>query len=130
MVAITSYMGDGVGVGLEQEQCQYINNRNFNYRPTNNLPTYYHLNMKNHEKFSYANPRNALQPPPSFPTPALKKKPSCEEMLSAFIMESRGRISKDEAMMDKIKTHCTNMSAIMKSLKVQVGQLATELKNQ
>ena len=31
MVATTSYMGDRVGVGLEQEQCQYINNQNYNY---------------------------------------------------------------------------------------------------
>ena len=37
MVATTSYMGDGVGVGLEQEHYQYINNLNFNYQPTNNL---------------------------------------------------------------------------------------------
>ena len=60
MVATTSYMGDGVGVGLEQEQCLYINNRNFNYRPTNNLPTYYHPSLRNHKNFSYANPRNTL----------------------------------------------------------------------
>ena len=31
MVATTSYTCEGVGV--EQEQCQYIDNRNFNYRP-------------------------------------------------------------------------------------------------
>ena len=50
-------------------------------------------------------------------------------MLSAFILETRGRFSKDEAKMDSIETHCTNMSATMKSLEVQVGQLANELKN-
>ena len=45
-------------------------------------------------------------------------------------METRGRFSKDEARLDSIETHCTNMSATIKSLEVQVGQLATELKNQ
>ena len=32
--------------------------------------------------------------------------------------------------MDNIETYCTNMSATIKSLEVQVGQLASELKNQ
>ena len=61
MVATTSYMGEGVGV--EQEQCQYVNSQNFNYHP-NHLPTHYHPGLRNHENFSYANPRNALQQPP------------------------------------------------------------------
>ena len=65
MVATTSYMGDGVGVGVEQEQCLYLNNHNFNYRP-NNLPTHYHPGLRNHENFSYANQRNTLQPPWGF----------------------------------------------------------------
>ena len=51
-------------------------------------------------------------------------------MLSTFIKETRRRFSKDEARLDNIETHCNNMSATMKSLEVQVGQLATELKNQ
>ena len=72
MVTTTSYMGEGVGV--EQEQCQFMNNRNFNYRP-NNLPTHYHLGLRNHENFSYANPRNAMQPPPSFQQPGRRRSP-------------------------------------------------------
>ena len=130
MVAITSYMGDGVGVRVEQEQCQYINNWNFNYQPNNNLPTHYHLGLKNHENFSYTNPRNALQPPPGFPQPLAEKKPYCGEILSTFIMETRGRLSIDEPRLDSIETYCNNLSATMKSLEVQVGQLATKLKNQ
>ena len=31
MVANTSYTSEGV----DQEQCQYVNNQNFNYRPNN-----------------------------------------------------------------------------------------------
>ena len=45
-------------------------------------------------------------------------------------METRGRFNKDEARLDSIETHCTNMSATMKSLETQVGQLVIELKNQ
>ena len=45
-------------------------------------------------------------------------------------METRGRFRKDEVRMDNIETHYTNISATMKSLEVQVGQLTTELKNQ
>ena len=59
-----------------------------------------------------------------------EKKPSVEELLSTFIVETRGRFNKDEAKLDNIETHCTNMSATMNSLETQVGQLATELKNQ
>ena len=91
----SSYGGDGVG--LETEQCQYVNNRNYNFRPNNNLLTHFHPGLRNHENFSYANPRNALQPPSGYPQLLAKKKPSCEEMLSMFIMETRGRFTKDEA---------------------------------
>ena len=45
-------------------------------------------------------------------------------------METRGRFSKDDASLHSIETYCTNMSATMKSLETQVGQLVNELKNQ
>ena len=109
----SSYSGDGLG--LDTKQCQFVNNRNYNFQPNNNPPTHFHLGLRNHENFSYANPRNALQPPPGYPQPLVEKKPSCEEMLSTFIMETRGRFSKDEAHLDSIETHCSNMNATMKN---------------
>ena len=51
-------------------------------------------------------------------------------MLSIFIMETRGRFTKDEAWLDSIETHYSNMNATMKNLETQLGQLASELKNQ
>ena len=45
-------------------------------------------------------------------------------------METRGRFNKDEARLDSIETHFIHISATMKSLETQVGQLAIELKNQ
>jgi hypothetical protein len=112
-----------------QEQVQFVNNRNFNYRP-NHLPTHYHPGLRNHENFSYANNRNVLQPPPGFNQQAVEKKPSVEDLLSTFIVETRGRFNKDEARLDNIETHCNNMNATMKSLEVQIGQLANAVKGQ
>ena len=67
---------------------------------------------------------------PGFQQSVADKKPSIEDLLSMSIVETRGRFNRDEARLDNIETHCTNMSASIKSLKVQIGQLATELKNQ
>ena len=60
----------------------------------------------------------------------MKKNPSTEDLLSMFIVENKGRFNKSEAWIYSIKTHCTNMSASIKSLDLQTGQLATELKSQ
>ena len=43
-------------------------------------------------------------------------------------METRGRFNKDESHLDNIETYCSNMSASIKYLEVQAGQLASELK--
>ena len=45
-------------------------------------------------------------------------------------METRGRFTKDEARLDSIETHYSNLKATMKNLETQMGQLASELKNQ
>ena len=71
-----------------------------------------------------------MQPPLGFQQLVSKKKPFLEELLSTFIMETRGRFNKNEAQLDNIETHCTNMNASIKSLEAQMGQLATELKSQ
>ena len=124
-IATTSYTSEGV----DQEQCQYVNNQNFNYCP-NNVPTHYHRGLRNHENFSYVNPRNALQAPSGFQQLVIVNKPSIEDLLNTFNVETRRRFNKDEARHDNIKTHCTNMNASIKSLEMQVGQLANEIKNQ
>ena len=104
------------------EQCNYINSRGYHFRPANNLPTHYHPGLRNHENFSYANNRNVLQPPPGFgPPQAENKKVSLEDALASFIVETRGRFNKDQARLDSIETHCSNMGASMKNLEVQIG---------
>ena len=106
------------GVVMDLEQCQFVNNQNYNFWPNNNLLTHYHNGLRNQENFSYGNLNNALQPSPGFPWPLAEKKPSLEDLLSTFIMETRGRFNKDEARLDNIETHCANMSASVKSLDV------------
>ena len=46
-----------------QEQVQYINNWNYNYRG-NLMSNYYHPGLRNHENLSYGNTKNVLQTPP------------------------------------------------------------------
>ena len=106
-----------------------MNNWNFNYC-LNNLPTHYRLGLCNHENFSYANPRNSLQPPSWFQQLVVEKKPSIEVLLSTFIVETRGRFNKYEEQLDNIETYYTNMNASMKSLEMQLGQIANEINNQ
>ena len=84
---------------------------------------------KNENGFS-VDPTYILQPPPSFEDKVAKKKPSLEDMLSIFIVEIRGRFNKDEARLDSIETHCSNMRATMKSLEVQLRQLASSINAQ
>ncbi|KAJ4708787.1 DNA-directed DNA polymerase [Melia azedarach] len=115
MAASSSCVDDG----FEQEQCQYINNRNYNFRPSNNLPTHYHPRLLNHENFSYGNASNAMLPPQ--PTgfqqqPMVKKKPSLEDLLSIFIVETRNQFNKNKARLDNIETHMVNIGATVKSL--------------
>ena len=117
------------------EQCQFVGNRNFNYRPpqdnifrpNNNLPPHYHPGLRNHENFSYGNQRNAIIPPgPS--QPIGERKPSLEENLNSFITEVRGKFKQQDGRLDNLETHCTNMNATMKSLEMQVGQIAQSFK--
>ncbi|KAI3450351.1 hypothetical protein Pfo_007016 [Paulownia fortunei] len=93
------------------DQVNFVNNCNFNFKG-NQLPTHYHPGFRNHEKFSYANNQNVLQPPPSYNNPPYpnphvgEKKASVEDLISTFI------------------------GAQMKLMETQIGQLATEINAQ
>ena len=73
---------------------------------------------------------NVLQPPPSFMNQQPEKKPSLEDLLGTFITETRNHFNKDEAQLDNIETHMSNVGATMTSLEVQIGQLATSIGSQ
>ncbi|XP_062103914.1 uncharacterized protein LOC133815042 [Humulus lupulus] len=116
--------------GMIDEQCQYVN-QNYNFRPNNNLPTYYHPSLRNHEKISYAKNRIVLQPPQEPPRQMGEKpSPSLEELLKTYIVDSKARLDQHDTRLNNIETHCTNMGATMKTLETQVGQLANTMKNQ
>ena len=112
-----------------QEQVQYINNRNYNYRG-NPMPNYYHLGLQNHENFSYIKTKNVLQPPLGFDSQPSKKKMSLEDAMVSFVEETKARFKKSDSRLDNIETHCSNMGATMKNLEVQIGQLATTINAQ
>ena len=117
------------GNEMENEQVQYVNNCNLNYRG-NNLPNYYHLGLRNNQNFSYGNTKNVIQPPPGFNNQAVKKKPSFEDLQGTFISETRSRFNKNEPRLDNLETHISNIGATLKSLEVQIGQLATTINSQ
>ena len=79
---------------------------------------------------TYGNSRNVLQPPSGYNNKVAEKKPSLEDILSAFIVETRCRFNKDEARLDNIETLMGNKGAIMKSLEVQLKQLASSINAQ
>ena len=53
---------------LQIEDANYVNNRSYTFLPNNNLPSHYHPELMNHEKFSYSNqaivPHERSPPPP------------------------------------------------------------------
>ena len=40
---------------LQIEDANYVNNRSYTFRPNNNLPSHYHLGLRNYENFFYNN---------------------------------------------------------------------------
>ncbi|XP_024033078.1 uncharacterized protein LOC112095389 [Morus notabilis] len=109
-------------------QCHFVNH-NYNFRPNNNLPTYYHPGLCNHENFSYANNRNVLQPTLESSKPEMEKpSSSLEELLKTYIVDFKARLDQHDTRLNNIETHCTNLGGTMKALETQVGQLANAIK--
>ncbi|XP_073153938.1 uncharacterized protein [Henckelia pumila] len=73
---------------------------------------------------------NVLNPPPEFNTQNGEGKASLEDLVSNFIAESSTRFKRNENRLDSMETHLTNVSASMKNLETQIGQLANALNNQ
>ncbi|XP_075481209.1 uncharacterized protein LOC142521921 [Primulina tabacum] len=113
------------------EEAQYINNNHGygGYRG-NPPPNTYHPGLRNHENFSYVNNKNVLNPPPGFNTQKGEGKPSFEDLVETFVVESWKRMARTESRLDSMETHMGNMGATMKSLETQIGQLANAWKDQ
>ncbi|XP_022892010.1 uncharacterized protein LOC111406878 [Olea europaea var. sylvestris] len=95
-------------VERENEQLQYVNDRNFNQKGNYSGNNYYQ----------------------GFNNEAFERKPSLEDILGTFISETRSRFNKDEARLDNIEIHMTNLGATVKNLEVQIGQIATAIQSQ
>ncbi|XP_073031262.1 uncharacterized protein [Primulina eburnea] len=103
------------------EEAQYINNRGFGGYRGNPPPNTYHPGLRNHENFSYANNKNALNLPPGFNTQKGEGKPSFEDLVGTFVNESGKRMARTESRLDNMETHMGNIGATMKSLETQIG---------
>ncbi|XP_012827660.1 PREDICTED: uncharacterized protein LOC105948946 [Erythranthe guttata] len=94
------------------EQAHFMNHRFNNFRGTNNQnqnPTHYHPGIRNHENFSYANPKNALQPPPDLNHQREQRGPTYDE-----------RLHRQEHEMEGLKS-------TMKNMEKQIGQIAQSM---
>ncbi|XP_012837507.1 PREDICTED: uncharacterized protein LOC105958049 [Erythranthe guttata] len=94
------------------EQAHFMNHRFNNFRGTNNQnqnPTHYHPGIRNHENFSSANPKNALQPPPDFNHQREQRGPTYDE-----------RLHRQERKMEGLKS-------TMKNMEKQIGQIAQSM---
>ncbi|XP_012854385.1 PREDICTED: uncharacterized protein LOC105973889 [Erythranthe guttata] len=94
------------------EQTHFMNHRFNNFRGTNNQnqnPTHYHPGIRNHENFSYVNPKNALQPPPDFNHQREQRGPTYDE-----------RLHRQEQEMEGLKS-------TMKNMEKQIGQIAQSM---
>ncbi|XP_022861677.1 uncharacterized protein LOC111382049 [Olea europaea var. sylvestris] len=94
MAASTAYQK----VERENEQLQYVNDRNFNQKENYSRNNYYQ----------------------GFNNQEFERKPSLEDILGTFISETRSRFNKDEARLDSIETHMTNLGTTVKNLEVQI----------
>ncbi|XP_024022409.1 uncharacterized protein LOC112091902 [Morus notabilis] len=112
------------------EQCPFVNH-NYNFRPNNNLPAYYHPGLRNHENFSWANNWNVLQLTLESSKPAMEKpSSSLEELFKTYIVDSKARLDQHDIRLNNIETHCTNLGGSMMALETQVGQLTNAIKRQ
>ncbi|KAL8482824.1 hypothetical protein ACS0TY_025745 [Phlomoides rotata] len=118
------------------EEAQYMGyqrersygDRNWQERqPRGNPPpnsNQYHPGLRHHENFSYANPRNALQPPENFKVhkgvieESSSPKPSMEEMFTTFMGETTKFMKETRQEISMVKDH-------VKVIERQVSQLAT-----
>ncbi|KAL8540111.1 hypothetical protein ACS0TY_001632 [Phlomoides rotata] len=106
-----------------QPQGQFPQNSQGRYNATSNFrggSSSYNPNFKNHENFSYANQKAAVQFPPGF-NPGAK------------LPNNEGRPSQDDAMevmLKKMEEFMKGTSNQIKTLEHQVGQLASTVEEQ
>lgn len=102
------------------EDVLYVNNKAFGgyvcYRG-NPVPNTCHTILRNHENLCYANNKNVLNRTLGFNEQKGEDKPSSEDLVGIFVVDSKKRIGKNESYIDNIETHMINICATTKSLK-------------
>ena len=106
------------------EDVQFVGNRNYQFRPNNNLPAHYHPGLRNHENFYYSNTRNTLNVPPlgfqgqsssNYNAPVEKRASTLEDNINAFVSKSRKRMDVYDKRFNSLETHCVNIGATIKN---------------
>ncbi|XP_073133925.1 uncharacterized protein [Henckelia pumila] len=109
------------------EQAQYINQRGYGGYRGNLVPNTYHPDLRNHEKFSYSNNQNMLNPPLGFNTNKGEGKMSLEDVVNAFVTESSKRMARIENRLDSLETD--SKSAEEAERREEESEKPTEAKN-
>ncbi|XP_073035330.1 uncharacterized protein [Primulina eburnea] len=73
---------------------------------------------------------NVLNPPSGFNTSNGEGKPSFEDLVGTFVVESGKRMSRTESRLDNLETHMASIGATLKILESQVGQITNALTSQ
>ncbi|KAL8465413.1 hypothetical protein ACS0TY_034791 [Phlomoides rotata] len=115
-----------------QPQGQFPQNTQGRYNATSNFQggsSSYNPNFKNHENFSYANQKAAVQFPPGFnpgaKLPTHEGKPTNEDALAMILKKMEGM----EAQVTQMGQQFTQINQQQKTMEFQMGQLATTVGN-
>ena len=144
----------------DAEEVKYLGEqRNYHFKPNTNLPTHYHLALRNHENFSYGggasqglrqgqNPPQGYQQPPRFQQQqqgneqrneyqGQRRAQSFEEQMLQFMGDNKKLLNLHEQKFAELGATATNFqifqnttNASLKNLETQVGQLALTLQSQ
>ena len=144
----------------EVEETKYLNEpRSYHFKPNPNLSTHYNPALRNHENFSYGggalqgprngqNPQQGYQQPPSFHQQhqgsegrndyqGHRRTQPFEEQMLQFMRDNKRlihfyeqKLSDLEAFKSDTQVFQKNISASLKNLETQVGQLALSMPNQ
>ncbi|XP_073138619.1 uncharacterized protein [Henckelia pumila] len=117
----------GVSVAIKEshplEEAQYINPRGYGNYQGNPPHNTYHPSLRNHENFSYANNKNALNPPPGFNTNKGEGKASLEDVVSTFVNESSKRMSRTETRLENALEQMLNYAKFIKDVMCKKSRL-------
>ena len=105
-------------------QARFVGDESCNFQG-GNMSTSYHPSWCYQESLPYLDQMNSSYIPSELNQTIVENKPSLEDLLGEFIMETRARFNNNESRMDALEDQLGNIGASMRSLEVQVEQLTS-----